>query len=171
MNLNPAHIHLLVNHIPVFGTIFAALLMAWGLARKSEEVVRVGLIAAVIVAILTWGVNLTGDPAIHFIRGIPGVERARVHEHEQAGDWATWGASLAGIVSLITLVLMMRRRRVAAGLTVVSMLLSALAFVIAARAATLGGEIRHPEIRAGFVPPAAPPPSPGAPGGDGDEKD
>jgi hypothetical protein len=171
MNLNPAHIHLLVNHIPVFGTIFAALLIAWGLVRQSEEVLRVGLIAMVIVAILTWGVNLTGDPAIHYIRGIPGIERPRVHEHEEAGDWATWIGSLAGVLALLTLLLMRRRRGTARTLSIVTMLAALVAFAAAARAATLGGEIRHPEIRAGFVPPQAPPPPASAPGGNAGDKD
>src|SRR3954469_20251907 len=54
MNLNAAHIHLLVNHVPVFGTIFAALLIAWGLLRKSEEVLRLGLGVGGVGATRTW---------------------------------------------------------------------------------------------------------------------
>jgi hypothetical protein len=160
-----------VNHIPVFGTIFAALLIAWGLVRKSEEVLRVGLIAMVVVAILTWGVMLSGDPAIHFIRGMAGIERSRVHEHEEAGDWATWIGSVAAVLALLTLLLMRRRRTAARTLSVVTMLAALVAFAAAARAATLGGEIRHPEIRAGFVPPPAPPPPAGAPGGEDRDRD
>jgi uncharacterized membrane protein len=103
---------------------------------------------------------------VHFVRGIPGIERARVHEHEQAGDWATWAGSVAGVLALLTLLLMRRRRGAARTLSIVTMLAALFAFVVAARAATLGGQIRHPEIRAGFVPPPAPPRPAGAPHGD-----
>lgn len=171
MNLNGAHIHLLVNHVPVFGTIGAALLIVWGLLRKSEEVLRVGLVLFVLIAIATWGVKLTGDPAEHTIIGMAGVQRAMIHEHEQAADWATMAISLGGILALLTLFLLHGRRAAATAMSWVTVLVGIFGFVVVARAATLGGEIRHPEIRAGFVPPPPPPRPAGAPrreGGDGD---
>lgn len=169
MNLNPAHIHLLVNHIPVFTTIFAALLVAWGLLRKSEEVLRLGLAVFVIAALATYGVTLTGDPAEHVIVGIPGVDRRLIHAHEEAGDLANWVTAAAGVLALVTLLLMRRRRATARVLALVSMLVGFVGFVLVARAANLGGEIRHPEIRAGFVPPPPPPRPAGARrGGDGE---
>ena len=169
MNLNPAHIHLLVNHIPVFTTIFAALLVAWGLLRKSEEVLRLGLAVFVIAALATYGVTLTGDPAEHVIVGIPGVDRRMIHAQEEAGDLANWVTAAAGVLALVTLLLMRRRRATARVLALVSMLVGFVGFVLVARAANLGGEIRHPEIRAGFVPPPPPPRPAGARrGGDGE---
>ena len=73
--MNPAHLHLMVNHVPVFGTIFAALLIGWGLLRKSEDVLRLGLILAVLIGIATWGVQLTGEPAEHALAGTQGFQR------------------------------------------------------------------------------------------------
>src|SRR6185436_11780477 len=49
MNLNPAHLHLMLNHIPLFGALFAALLIGWGLLRKSEDVLRLGLVLGFVV--------------------------------------------------------------------------------------------------------------------------
>ena len=163
MNLNAAHIHLLVNHIPVFGTVFAALLIAWGLLRKSEEVLRLGLVVAVIVAAGTWLVQLTGEPAEHLISGMQDVQRRIIHEHEEAAELSTWVITAFGIASLLTLVMVHRRRASGRMLAIVSLLLGLAGSGLVARAASLGGEIRHPEVRAGFVPPPPPPRPAGAP--------
>jgi hypothetical protein len=170
MNLNGAHIHLLVNHIPVFTTIFGVLLVVWGVLRKSEEVLRLGLVVVVIASIATWLVTLTGDPAEHVIIGIQGVDRRMIHAHEDAGDLANMVTGAAGVVALITMVLMQRRHRATRAFALVTALVGLIGFGLVARAANLGGEIRHPEIRAGFVPPPPPPRPAGAPreGGDGD---
>jgi len=171
MNLNGAHIHLLVNHIPVFTTIFAALLVAWGFLRKSEEVLRLGLIVFVVAAAATYLVTLTGDPAEHVIVGIAGVDRRMIHAHEEAGDLANLVTAAAGVLALVTLVLMRRRRGTARALALVTMVVGLAGFGLVVRAANLGGEIRHPEIRAGFVPPPPPPRPAGAPRGEEGERD
>ncbi|HSU17398.1 hypothetical protein [Longimicrobium sp.] len=172
MNLNAAHIHLLVNHIPVFGTVFAALLIAWGLLRKSEDVLRLGLAVAVIVAAGTWLVQLTGEPAEHLIAGMQDVQRRIIHQHEEAAELSTWVITAFGVLSLITLVLVHRRRASGGRALAILSLLTGLAGAgLVARAANLGGEIRHPEIRAGFVPPPPPPRPAGAPRGEGGERD
>ncbi len=41
--MNWAHVHLLINHIPVLGTLFGALLLVFGIVKKNEEIKRVSL--------------------------------------------------------------------------------------------------------------------------------
>ena len=153
MNLNPAHLHLMINHIPVFGTLFSALLIAWGLLRKSEDVLRLGLALAVVVGVATWGVQLTGEPAEHTIEHMAGVSRRLIHAHEEAADWATYVAAAAGVLALIAFVTVRRRHRAARGLSILTLVVSLVGFAAASRAALLGGEIRHPEARPDFVAP------------------
>lgn len=162
MNLNAAHIHIMLNHIPLFGALFAALLVGWGLLRRSEDVLRLGLALAFVVGIATYGVMLTGEPAEHVIGHMPGVSRRMIHAHEEAGEWATYVIAAAGLVSLIALLMVRRRHRSGRGLAILSLVLSLVGFAAASRAALLGGEIRHPEARADFV---APPPAPEGPSG------
>ena len=171
MNLNPAHIHMLVNHIPVFGSIFAALLIGWGLLRKSEEVLRLGLVVAVVIGAATWGVQLTGEPAEHTVIGMHDVQRRLIHAHEEAGELASYVIAGFGVLALLTLLLMRRRRGTARALAVVTLVAGLAGFGLVAYAANLGGEIRHPEIRAGFVPPPPPPRPAGAPRAEGGERD
>jgi hypothetical protein len=163
MNLNPAHIHIMLNHIPLFGSLFAALLIGWGLLRKSEDVLRLGLALAFVVGIATYGVKLTGEPAEEVIEHLAGVSRRMIHDHEEAAEWATWVIAAAGIVSLLGWMMVRRRHKAGRGLAILALVLSLVGFAAASRAALLGGEIRHPEARPGFV---APPPAPEGPGGE-----
>jgi hypothetical protein len=170
MNLNGAHLHIMLNHVPVFGSLFAALLIAWGLLRKSEDVLRLGLALAFVVGIATWGVKLTGEPAERIVEHMAGVTRQSIHAHEEAADWATYLIAAAGVLGLIALLLVRRRHRSARGLSILALVVSLVGFAAVSRAALLGGEIRHPEARSDFVAPAeagergAQPPA-GQPGG------
>ena len=52
MDLSPVHLHLVLNHIPVLGTLlFAPLVLFWGLLRRSRDVTHVGLLLAVLLAV------------------------------------------------------------------------------------------------------------------------
>jgi MYXO-CTERM domain-containing protein len=154
MNLNAAHLHIMLNHIPVFGSLFAALLIAWGLLRKSEDVLRLGLALAVVVGVATWGVQLTGEPAEGVVEHLADVSRRMIHAHEEAADWATYTIAAAGLVSLLALLMVRRRHRAGRGLSILALVISLVGFAAASRAALLGGEIRHPEARPDFVAPA-----------------
>jgi hypothetical protein len=154
MDLNPAHLHLMLNHVPVFGALFAALLIGWGLLRRSEDVLRLGLALGLVVGIATWGVQLTGEPAEEVVEHLAGVSRRTIHAHEEASEWATYVIAAAGLVSLLALLLVRRRHRAARGLSLLALVVSLVGFAAVSRAALLGGEIRHPEARPGFVAPA-----------------
>ena len=154
MNLNPAHLHLMLNHIPLFGAAFATLLIGWGLLRKSEDVLRLGLALAFVVGVATWGVMLTGEPAEEVVEHMAGVSRRTIHAHEEASEWATYGIAAAGVVSLLALLMVRKRHRAGRGLSILALVISLVGFAAVSRAALLGGEIRHPEARPGFVVPA-----------------
>lgn len=154
MNLNPAHLHLMLNHIPLFGALFASLLIGWGLLRKSEDVLRLGLALAFVVGAATWGVMLTGEPAEEIVERMAGVSRRTIHAHEEAAEWATYVLAAAGVVSLLALLMVRKRRQAGRGLSILALVISLVGFAAVARAALLGGEIMHPEARADFVAPA-----------------
>lgn len=154
MNLNPAHLHLMLNHIPLFGALFASLLIGWGLLRKSEDVLRLGLALAFVVGIATWGVMLTGSPAEEVVEHMADVSRRTIHAHEEASEWATYVIAAAGLVSLVALLMVRKRRQAGRGLSILALVISLVGLAAVARASLLGGEIRHPEARADFVVPA-----------------
>ena len=168
MNLNPAHLHIMLNHIPLFGSLFAALLIGWGLLRKSEDVLRLGLALGFVVGIATYGVLLTGEPAEHVVEHMADVSRRTIHAHEEAADWATYLLAAAGLLSLLALLMVRRRHRAGRTLSILALVVTLVGFAAVSRTALLGGEIRHPEARPGFVVPAETGERPGAPDGERD---
>jgi hypothetical protein len=165
MDLSPLHLHLMLNHLPVLGPVFVAVVLGWGFARRSRASVRFGLWLTVLLALATIPVELTGEPAEEQLRRFdPRVERRVIHEHEESGERGFYAILATGAVAALAL-WATRRPRGAHGaeprgplpLVVLGCLL--VSFALFAYAALLGGRIRHTELRAPstVVPPAATP--------------
>jgi len=152
--VNGAHLHILLTHLPVVGSIFAALLLAWMLARGRADGRRVALAGLLVVALASLPAYFSGEPAEDAVEHQPGVEERRIETHEDAAKLALAGALVTGVVALVGLVLF-RRREPAMGFLALALALNLASVGLFARAANLGGEIRHPEIRAGAPAPAA----------------
>ena len=144
--MDPVHLHLMLNHLPVVGMGFAVCLLAWGIVRHSQELTKAGMGALVIVALLAIPAFLSGEPAEEIAELLPGVTEAWIDPHEDAVKIAFGVALVVGALALGTLLLFRNRQP-----PVVMMFgLAALALVATgtmAWAANLGGKIRHPEIR------------------------
>jgi len=145
--MNPAHIHLLTNHLPVLGVPFGAAVLLYGLWRRSDDVKRLGLLVLVLCAAGAVPVYLTGLWAEEQVEKIPGVSSGLVDAHHDAATTSLAGAVLLGCVALVSLLLYSKRRDAARALLWTS-LVGALAVAgLMAWTANLGGQIRHPEIR------------------------
>lgn len=147
--MNQAHLHLLLNHIPIVGTIFCLLLLLIALLRKSDELKRVSLGGLVLVSLLTIPAYLTGEPAEKVVEHLPGVSEALIEPHEKAAFIAFLVLLVTGAVSLIGLIWSRRRTVLPGAVVTVALLLTAVTAGLMAYTANLGGQIRHTEIRAG----------------------
>jgi hypothetical protein len=146
-----AHLHLLVNHAPVLGSLFAlALFVAsyiWApdVLRRTAFVVLIGTALAAAVA------DLSGDPAANAVRGLPGVKRELIHEHEGMAEKAFIAAGLVGVVALLLLV-RSRRTAVPPSSGAIGLVCALVVAAMMAYTALLGGRIRHTEVRPGATP-------------------
>lgn len=52
--MNGAQWHLVLNHLPVTGTLFSLLLLSWALIRRSPELLKTALATAVLVGLTAW---------------------------------------------------------------------------------------------------------------------
>ena len=146
--MNAAHLHLLLNHLPVVGTIGCILLLAWAGVRRSPELAKVSLGMLVLVAVAGAAAYLTGEPAEESVEHAAGVSEGLIERHEEAAMVALVLLSAVGALSLGEL-LAFRRRAVPRALILATLLATLLPAAAMGYTANLGGQIRHAEIRAG----------------------
>jgi hypothetical protein len=147
--MNGAELHLAINHLPLFATIFGLAFLAFGLWRPAVPVVRrSGLVLLVLGGLGGGATYFTGEPAEEVVEDMPGITRERIHEHEESAELAT---IIIGITGLIGLGILWRRRGqpIDKASTIVAAGATLLAFGVLARTAWLGGQIHHPELRPG----------------------
>ena len=148
--MNQAHLHLIVNHLPIVGSLFAAVLLAVGVFKASPVLTKAGLVAVLAAGLLCVPAQLTGEGAAAIAQQLPRTSRALINNHEEAaelGFWALEGAAALALFGLLLLKNAAPKARLVALLALVATLLS---FGLLARAVNLGGQIGHPEIREGF---------------------
>lgn len=148
--MNGAHLHLLLNHMPILGSLFGLVLLLVALVRRQPALVKAGLVTLLVAAVLAVPVNLTGEGAEEVVENYPGVTRALIHEHEEAAELAVWALGLTGALALGSLLLSRGHAR-ATLLTRLTLASAFVSFGLMARAGNLGGQIMHPETRSDAV--------------------
>jgi uncharacterized membrane protein len=147
-SVNVTHLHLLLNHVPTVGAVVAMGLLLLALVRRDERLKHAGLEVLFAIAVLTLPVYLSGVGAQQKLRDQPGVSDEAMRVHHDAALAGFTVTELAGFVAWVALWQTRRHGRARRGLIPAVTLLSIIAIALMARAANLGGEIRHPEIRA-----------------------
>lgn len=95
------HLHLLLNHFPVIGTIIGIALLLLGFVSKSDALKRASLAVFFVLALLTIVVYLTGEPEEERVEKSPGVSKAFIEEHEDAAMPALIAMEVTGCVAMI----------------------------------------------------------------------
>lgn len=151
--MNPAHVHLILNHLPLWGTIFGIFLLALAHARGSMEVARAGLAILIVTGLATILVFFSGHGAEEIVEKLPGTDEPTLEAHEEAGVFSLVGTSLVMLASIAALVVF--RGRALARWALGSIVgLALVSVVTTAWVSNLGGKIRHPEITGAAPSPA-----------------
>lgn len=153
--MSASHWHLVLNHLPVVGSIAAVLLLGWAWIRNLDELKRVALGALVLVALSAIPAFLTGEPAGDSLTDMPGISKRWMSNHEEMAEVALWVTLPIGALALGALVFFRKSRRIPRWFVGVMLLLALAVFGSMARTANMGGKIHHPELR-GDAAPAAP---------------
>ena len=155
--MNLAHVHLLLNHVPTIGFGFGIGLLVASLVRDSADLRRASYVVFFVVALVAIPTYLSGNAADFVLRTQPELLQDVVTAHQNAAMLALIPMEIVGLVSWLALWQSRRWHQPAV------LALSIVTFVLMARAANIGGQIRHPEIVAAGAAASAPSwPSPAA---------
>ncbi|HEX2451240.1 MAG TPA: hypothetical protein VHJ69_08865 [Gemmatimonadales bacterium] len=144
--MNWAHLHLMINHLPVLGAPALLLLLAWALLRRSPAVARAALWGTVLLAPVAQLVSLTGEQSEERLEQVVALDEAVIEPHEEIAETATRVLFVGAILAAIAL---WRSRRGSGTVLLSTAVLAGLlaASGLMAYSAWTGGMIRHAEIR------------------------
>ena len=149
--MDATHLHLILTHFPIVGTIIGVGIMAYGQFSKDDEIKKVALITFVLMAIITIPVFLTGGEAEESVENLAGVSEQLIENHEELAEIAIWFMGALGVLSLINLFAIIKKWSSAKILSIITLVVSLGTFGFFAQVGNTGGEIRHSEIRTATV--------------------
>src|SRR5437763_3841801 len=143
-----AHLHLVLNHFPIIGTVIGLGLFLISLFGKNQDLKRAGLIVLAFTALITLPAFFSGVGAQGAIKGTAGVSPALIETHEGAAMLAMGFMEISGALALVGL---WQLRRTAGRYRwhwnwLAILFFSIVTVGLMSRVGTTGGEIRHPEM-------------------------
>jgi hypothetical protein len=149
----PEYIHVVLNHLPIYGTILAALALAISLILRSRAAQITALILTLIAGASAYPVFATGQRAYKTIRNQSDDAGADwLDEHMDRAE-KTIGAfyflAALGVAGLLVPIKWPKAAFPLAGMTLVAAILCS---GIAVYIAQPGGRVRHPEFRPNETP-------------------
>ena len=150
MPIDAAHVHLMLNHLPVIGAPLLLLLLTIGLLRSSRELVTVSLLLVVGLAAATGLVYLTGEPAEELVEHASWFRDALAETHEEHATVSLVAVLITGALAGVAVALR-RRPRAGALLPRIVWACLLLSTALLGWTAWSGGQIRHEEVRATTV--------------------
>lgn len=144
--MNQAHIHLLITHLPIFGSILGGLVLAHGLWTKSNHTKVAAYNLFILSAIGAGIAYLTGEGAEETVENIQGIAEATIEKHEDFALFALISLIILGIASLLGLLVTYSKSIMTRTVAFVVLFIALISFVLVARTGYLGGQIRHTEV-------------------------
>lgn len=151
--MDQVHIHLLITHLPIFGSILGGLVLAHGLWTKSNQTKIAAYNLFIISAIGSGIAYLTGEGAEETVENMQNVVEATIKSHEEFALFALLSFIILGVASLLGLFLTLRKSPMSRTVAFVILFISLISFGLVARTGYLGGQIRHTEISNGAIAP------------------
>lgn len=149
--MNDAHLHLILNHFPIIGVIFGFGILLVGLILGNNTIKNVAYLLFVVAAIFAFFSVQTGGGAAHIVKNIPdtGKEiKKAIHNHAELAEKFALLLYALALISLVGLYLNIKNHSQAVLVSYIVFAIAAASVFIATEVGSLGGEIRHTEIKA-----------------------
>jgi uncharacterized membrane protein len=145
--MNDAHLHMVVNHFPIVGTILAIGILIAGLLNKNQSIINTAYILFIIGAVFGILSMNTGEGAEKLVEDMPGIGWKIIHEHEELAEKMALLLDVLGILSLVAFYFQYKNNPKQKLVSYAILILGIASLFVIQKVGTSGGEIRHTEIR------------------------
>jgi hypothetical protein len=148
--MSPEYLHVVLNHLPIFGLLVGAPLLLAALIRDSKELRIAALCVIALTALSAWPVSELGDGAKDRAQALAdsaGAQWLKIHEHR--ADKALPGVYATVVFAIGALLASWKKPLLEKKLTYLTLLLTLLSIGLLGWISKAGGQIRHPEFRSG----------------------
>ena len=145
--MNDAHLHMVVNHFPIVGTMITIGILIAGLLNKNQSIINTAYVLFIIGAVFGILSMNTGEGAEELVEDMPGIGWKIIHEHEELAEKMALLLDVLGILSLVGFYFQYKNNPKQKLVSYLLLVLSIASLFVIQKVGTSGGEIRHTEIR------------------------
>lgn len=147
--MNGAHLHLVVNHIPIIFPLIGVIVLILGLISKSEAVKRTAFLIFILGALASILAMTTGEGAEEIVEKINGVTENYIENHEESAEIFALLSYILGGISLFGVWASVKQKTYSNIISIITLIFAFVILIFGKQTGTTGGEIRHTEIRSG----------------------
>ena len=147
--MNDAHLHMVVNHFPIIGTILAIGILIAGLILKNTTLKNTSYFLFIIAAVFGALSMGTGEAAEKLVKDMPTIGWEIIHEHEEIAEKLALLLYVLGLLSVVALYLNYKKNTKEKLVSFFILGIGIASLFVVQKVGTSGGEIRHTEIREG----------------------
>ncbi len=143
-----SHAHMILNHFPTVGFVFALVFYVTALVANNDAMKRSSLVLFVICAILGIPAYVTGAASMWALTdpAIPGISRAVINAHRDMALWTLFGLGFTGVAAWIELWRYRHLARFSRRSLYLILAFAVVTLAVMAETGHRGGQINHPEI-------------------------
>ena len=144
----PEYLHVVINHLPVFGLPVSALALLLGLLFRNRAVQITGCFLVMLTALSFWPVKETGEDAEDRVQAMSDeAGREWLEVHGERADKTGWIFYTTAALAAASLVMLWKKWKWATASAVLVFLFAAVCVSASFWIASAGGKIRHSEFR------------------------
>jgi len=144
----PEYIHVVLNHLPIYGTILGAVALAISLVLRSRAAQITALLIVLIGGVSAYPVLVSGQRAYKTIRDVSDDAGAEaLDEHMDRAEKTIGAFYVLTVVALAGLLVPIKWPRTSFPLAAVTLAAALICSGLAVYIARAGGQVRHPEFR------------------------
>jgi uncharacterized membrane protein len=141
-----SHVHIILNHFPTIGFVFALGFFIAALVTDNVVMKRSSLVLFVICAILGVPTYITGAASMWALATVPGISKAVINAHRDMALLTLFGLAFTGVAAWIELWRFRHLGRFSNRSLYLILAFAIITLAVMAETGHRGGQINHPEI-------------------------